>query len=55
MRQVQPPSEWEAMRARHKLGDKQIIALWEWQRGMKDNYDDMNSLRHYWRRSPRPR
>jgi hypothetical protein len=46
MRQVQPPSEWEAMRARHKLGDKQIIALWEWQRGMKNNYDDMNSLRH---------
>jgi pimeloyl-ACP methyl ester carboxylesterase len=46
MRQVmvenQPPSEWEAMRARHKLGDKQIIALWRWQRGMKDNYDDMN-------------
>ena len=42
MRQVQPPSEWEAMRARHKLGDKQIIALWEWQCGMEDSYDDMN-------------
>ena len=46
MRQVmvenQPPSGWEAMRARHKLGDKQIIALWEWQRDMKDNYDEMN-------------
>lgn len=30
MRQVmvenQPPSGWETMRARHKLGDKQIIA-----------------------------
>jgi pimeloyl-ACP methyl ester carboxylesterase len=46
MRQVQvenqPPKEWEAMRQRHKLGDEQIIALWEWQRGMRDSYDDMN-------------
>ena len=46
MRQVtvenQPPSEWEVMRARHKLGDEQIIALWEWQCGMEDSYDDMN-------------
>ncbi|HTT23654.1 MAG TPA: alpha/beta hydrolase [Candidatus Sulfotelmatobacter sp.] len=46
MRQVstgnQPASEWETMRKRHKLGDDQIIALWEWQRGMKDSYDDMN-------------
>jgi pimeloyl-ACP methyl ester carboxylesterase len=46
MRQVpiegQPPEEWVAMRQRHKLGDEQIVALWEWQRGMKDSYDDMN-------------
>jgi pimeloyl-ACP methyl ester carboxylesterase len=38
----QPPSEWETMRKRHKLGDEQIVALWDWQRGMKDSYDDMN-------------
>jgi pimeloyl-ACP methyl ester carboxylesterase len=45
MRQVpedQPAAEWETMRKRHKLGDKQILALWEWQRGMRDSYDDMN-------------
>jgi len=46
MRQVpveaQPASEWETMRKRHELGDDQIKALWEWQRGMKDSYDDMN-------------
>ena len=46
MRQVpiegQPASEWEVMRKRHKHGDDQIMALWEWQRGMKDSYDDMN-------------
>jgi pimeloyl-ACP methyl ester carboxylesterase len=46
MRQVQvenqPQKEWKAMRKRHKLGDEQIMALWEWQRGMKDSYDDMN-------------
>jgi pimeloyl-ACP methyl ester carboxylesterase len=47
MRQVpmaadQSPNEWETMRKRHKLGDPQIVALWEWQRGMKDSYDDMN-------------
>jgi pimeloyl-ACP methyl ester carboxylesterase len=46
MRQVpvedQSPQEWETMRTRHKLGDDQIVALWEWQRGMKDSYDDMN-------------
>jgi hypothetical protein len=23
-------------------GDDEIVALWEWQRGMKDSYDDMN-------------
>jgi pimeloyl-ACP methyl ester carboxylesterase len=47
MRQVpvadnQPPKEWETMRKRHKLGDEQIVALWEWTRSMKDSYDDMN-------------
>ena len=46
MRQVpvenQPANEWDVMRKRHKLGDDQIRALWEWQRGMKDSYDDMN-------------
>jgi hypothetical protein len=47
MRQVpapenQPPEEWEAMRKRHKLGDQQIVALWNWTREMKDSYDDMN-------------
>jgi pimeloyl-ACP methyl ester carboxylesterase len=46
MRQVQvdkqPPSEWETMRRRHKLGDDQIVALWEWQRGMAESYDDLN-------------
>jgi pimeloyl-ACP methyl ester carboxylesterase len=47
MRQVpdaknQPAEEWETMRKRHKLGDEQIVALWEWMRGMKDSYDDMN-------------
>lgn len=36
------PDEWEAMRKRHKLGDDQIVALSEWQRSMKDSYDDMN-------------
>lgn len=38
----QPPQEWETMRKRHRLGDNQIVALWEWMRGMKDSYDDMN-------------
>ncbi len=47
MRQVppadkQPPQEWETMRRRHKHGDEQIVALWDWGRGMKDSYDDMN-------------
>ncbi|HYM79161.1 MAG TPA: alpha/beta hydrolase [Candidatus Dormibacteraeota bacterium] len=45
MRQVpvdHPDSEWEIMRKRHRLGDAQITALWDWQRGMKDSYDDMN-------------
>ena len=46
MRQVpvadnQPVKEWETMRKRHKLGDEQIAALWDWKRGMKDSYDDM--------------
>jgi len=38
----QPPHEWEIMRKRHKHGDQQIVALWDWTRGMKDSYDDMN-------------
>jgi pimeloyl-ACP methyl ester carboxylesterase len=46
MRQVspdnQPPKEWETMRKRHKHGDDQIRALWEWARGMADSYNDMN-------------
>ncbi|HET8887737.1 MAG TPA: alpha/beta hydrolase [Candidatus Angelobacter sp.] len=47
MRQVpapedQPPQEWDTMRRRHKLGDEQIVALWEWARGMSASYDDMN-------------
>jgi len=46
MRQVpvenQPSAEWETMRRRHKLGDDQIRALWEWQRDMQGSYDDMN-------------
>ncbi|MGA9389325.1 MAG: alpha/beta hydrolase [Candidatus Sulfotelmatobacter sp.] len=47
MRQIptadnQPPAEWQAMRQRHRLGDEQIIALWDWQRGMRDSQDDMN-------------
>jgi len=36
------PDEWQVMRKRHKLGDEQIMALSEWQRGLKDSYDDMN-------------
>jgi pimeloyl-ACP methyl ester carboxylesterase len=46
MRQVrvetQPAAEWDTMRKRHKLGDEQIKAIWEWSRGMADSYDDMN-------------
>lgn len=38
------PDEWEAMRKRHKLGDEQILALSEWQHGLKDSYDDMNFM-----------
>jgi pimeloyl-ACP methyl ester carboxylesterase len=38
----QAPSEWETMRQRHRLGDDQIVALWEWGRGMSVSYDDMN-------------
>jgi len=38
----QTPQEWDTMRKRHKLGDQQIEALWDWARGMKDSYDDMN-------------
>jgi pimeloyl-ACP methyl ester carboxylesterase len=39
---AQPPQEWETMREHHKLGDEQIVALWDWTRGMSDSYDDMN-------------
>ena len=47
MRQIpaageQAPEAWETMRKRHKLGDEQITALWDWTREMKDSYDDMN-------------
>jgi pimeloyl-ACP methyl ester carboxylesterase len=47
MRQVPMPesqsaAEWETMRRRHKLGDQQIVALWNWTRGMADSHDDMN-------------
>jgi pimeloyl-ACP methyl ester carboxylesterase len=38
----QPPQEWESMRRRHKLGDQQITALWDWARGMEHSHDDMN-------------
>jgi pimeloyl-ACP methyl ester carboxylesterase len=38
----QPATEWETMRKRHKLGDEQIAALWEWTRGLADSHDDMN-------------
>jgi len=34
--------EWETIRKGHKLGDEQIAALWEWQRGMKDSHHHMN-------------
>jgi pimeloyl-ACP methyl ester carboxylesterase len=40
--ETQPPEEWESMRQRHKLGDQQIAALWDWTRGMEHSYDDMN-------------
>jgi pimeloyl-ACP methyl ester carboxylesterase len=32
---------WEAMRARHQLGDEQIRALWRQARGFANSYDDM--------------
>jgi pimeloyl-ACP methyl ester carboxylesterase len=38
----QPPQEWEIMRKRHRHGDQQIVALWDWARGMKDSRDDMD-------------
>ena len=40
----QPPQEWESMRHRHKLGDQQIAALWDWTRGMEHSL-----LRHEFR------
>ena len=42
MAESQSPQAWEAMRQRHKLGDQQISALWDWTRGMEHSYDDMN-------------
>jgi pimeloyl-ACP methyl ester carboxylesterase len=47
MRQVpdasgQPAQAWETMRKSHKLGDDQIIALWDWTRELQHSYDDMN-------------
>jgi pimeloyl-ACP methyl ester carboxylesterase len=46
MRQVQPDKQsqkdWDMMRKRHKLGDEQITALWQWTRDIADSYDDMN-------------
>jgi pimeloyl-ACP methyl ester carboxylesterase len=39
---ISRPEKWEVMRKRHNLGDEQIVALREWQRGMKDSYDDTN-------------
>ena len=30
------------MRKRHKHGDEQIVALWDWARAMSESYDDMN-------------
>jgi len=30
------------MRKRHKHGDDQIRAIWEWARAMADSHDDMN-------------
>jgi pimeloyl-ACP methyl ester carboxylesterase len=36
------PEEWETMRKRHKHGDEQIKAIWQWSRGLADSYDDMN-------------
>jgi pimeloyl-ACP methyl ester carboxylesterase len=38
----QTPAEWETMRKRHKLGDEQIVALWEQGKALKDSYDDMS-------------
>jgi pimeloyl-ACP methyl ester carboxylesterase len=37
-----PQSEWESMRKRHKLGDQQILNLWQQGRALRDSYDDMN-------------
>jgi len=46
MRQVQvekqSQKDWDVMRKRHKLGDEQIVALWQWTHDMANSYDDMN-------------
>ena len=38
----QAQAEWDRMRRQHKLGDEQIVALWEWTRSLANSYDDMN-------------
>jgi pimeloyl-ACP methyl ester carboxylesterase len=47
MRQVpaaenQSAAEWERMRRSHTQGDVQVVALWDWARGLADSYEDMN-------------
>lgn len=46
MRQVQvdkrSQKDWDMMRKRHRLGDEQITALWQWTHDMADSHDDMN-------------
>lgn len=46
MRQVQVDNrsqkDWDMMRKRHRLGDEQITALWQWTHDMADSHDDMN-------------
>ena len=52
----QSQEAWEAMRARHKLGDEQIRALWRHARGFADSYDDMTfTPPRTWRPSRRGR
>jgi pimeloyl-ACP methyl ester carboxylesterase len=38
----QPAEQWEFMRRRHKLGDEQIVSLWNWTRELQNSYDDVN-------------
>jgi len=37
-----PEQEWETMRKRHPLGDKQIRELWRHSKAFKDDFSDMN-------------